>query len=76
MLVIILAVLFLGITCKIITIGIRITWGIARILLPLFIVVGVIYIGLVYFAVPIIIILGFVVIIGGAVRAILRTHLI
>ena len=35
MLTMILAVVFVWIACKVIAIGIRVTWGIAKVLLPL-----------------------------------------
>ena len=69
MLTIILAVVLVWIACKILAIGIRVTWRIAKILLPLFIVIGLIYIGLVCFAVPILVILGGAFLVCHFVRA-------
>lgn len=77
---IIITVAVIWLTFKLLVFGIRAVWGVVKalcsvLLLPM-LVVWIVYIGLVYFAVPIIITLGFVVIIVGAVGAILRTHFI
>jgi hypothetical protein len=69
MLAIIFAVLLFWIAWKTLAIGIRVAWGIARFLIPLFIVIGLIYVGLVYFAVPILIILGVVFLVCHFVKA-------
>ena len=58
MLTIILSVVLFWLACKILAIGIRVTWGIEKILLPLLIVIGLVYIGLIYFSVPILVIFG------------------
>ena len=58
MLTIVLAAVLIWIAWKVFAFGIRVTWGIAKVLLPLFIVIGLIYIGLVYFAFPLLVILA------------------
>lgn len=69
MLTIVLAAVLIWIACKVFAFGIRVTWGIAKVLLPLFIVIGLIYRGLVYFAFPILVILGAVFLICHIIRA-------
>ena len=69
MLTIIFAVVLFWIAWKFLAIGIRVAWGIAQFLIPLFIVIGLIYVGLVYFAVPILIFLGAGILILSLVKA-------
>ena len=69
MLTIVLAAVLIWIAWKVFAFGIRVTWGIAKALLPLFIVIGLIYIGLVYFAFPLLVILGAVFLVCHFVKA-------
>lgn len=78
MLTIIFAATLIWFAFKLLILGIRVTWGIARVfctvlLLPLFII-GIVYVGLAYFAIPIFVIIGIVVIIGELGRVFWRTH--
>lgn len=73
MLTIIFVIALSWVTWKILIFGIKATWGIAKILativlLPLFII-GLVYVGLVYFAVPILIIIGIIALVGRIVKA-------
>ena len=59
MLTIVFEIVLVWVALKVLVLGIRATWGIAKIictflLLPM-LIVGLIYVGLVYFAVPIIV---------------------
>lgn len=54
MLTVIVAVMLIWVAWKVIAIGFRVAFGVAKILLPVFLVIGLLYIGLVYFAIPII----------------------
>ena len=69
MLSIIFAFVIIWILFRTLALGFRVAWGITKILLPLFIVIGLIYIGIVYFAVPIIIVFGIAVLFFHAVKA-------
>lgn len=78
MLTIIFAVALIWVAFKLLLLGVRMTWGLAKVfctvlLLPLFIL-GVIYIGLVYLALPILVIIGIVSIIGVLARVFRQTH--
>lgn len=58
MLNIILAFALIWIAVKMFAIGLRVTWGIARIFLPILFIVGLVYVGLVYLTLPIMAVLG------------------
>lgn len=60
MLATIFTVFLIGCIFRVLAIGIRITWRIAKLFLLLFIVIGLVYAGLIYFAVPILTIIGIV----------------
>ena len=73
MLTIIFAVALIWVAGKMLVLGIRAAWGIAKILctvllLPL-LILGLAYIGLVYIAIPILVIAGIVALIGSLVTA-------
>ena len=73
MLTIIFAIALIWIAWKMLVFGLKAAWGIAKILatvvlLPLFIV-GLVCVGLVYVAIPILIIAGIIALIGGIVSA-------
>ena len=69
MLIVLLAVVFIWMACRILAIGIHLIWGIVKILFPLLIAIGLIYIGLECFAFPIIAILGAVFLVCHLVKA-------
>lgn len=65
------ALIFIGV--KMVPLIFRVTWGIVKIvctflLLPL-LIVGFVYVGLVYFAIPVLVILGLAVVVGCLARA-------
>ena len=73
MLSIIFIIALIWVSWKLLVFGIKAAWGIAKILaavvlFPLFIV-GLACIGLLYVAIPILIIAGFIALIGGLVKA-------
>lgn len=73
MLTIIFVVALIYVAFKMLMFGIKAAWGIAKILatvvlLPLFIV-GLACIGLVYIAIPVLIITGIVALVGGLIEA-------
>ena len=55
---IIFAVALIWIACKMLAIGFSITWGIAKVLLPALVAVGLIYFGLKYLVLPVMAALG------------------
>lgn len=73
MLTLIFFVALIYVACKMFVFGIKATWGIAKficgvLLLPAFLVM-LFFAGLIYVAVPILIIVGLVTIIGGTISA-------
>lgn len=69
MLNIIFAIAVIWVSWKLFIFGIKATWGIAKILctvllFPLFIA-GLVFVGLIYIAIPIMVIVGLVVLVGG-----------
>ena len=60
MLSIIFTFMIIWITIKMIAIGLRAMWGIAKILLPMLFVGGLVYAGLMYLALPIMAVLGII----------------
>lgn len=62
--------LYIGVAWRLFVLGIKMTWGIAKfvcsvLLFPLFLV-RLVCIGMIYVAIPVLIIVGIVVLIGGA----------
>lgn len=73
MLTVIFIIAFIWVAGKMLVLGLKATWGIAKILatvvlLPFFIV-GPVCVGLVYVAIPILIVAGVIALIGGIVSA-------
>lgn len=73
MLVIMFFIAIIWVAWKMLILGIKATWGIAKILcavllLP-FLIVGLVFVGLIYIAIPILIIVGLVAIVGRIAEA-------
>jgi len=69
MLTIIFAVALIWIAGKMLAIGLRVAWGVAKTLLPLLLVIGLVYIGLIYLTFPALIIFGVVILLRCFAKA-------
>ena len=73
MLTIIFAIALVWVAWKMLVLGIRAAWGIAKILCTVILfpllLIGLVYIGLVYIAIPLLVIAGLVALVGSVVAA-------
>ena len=72
MLTILFGIALICLICKVIFLGIKVTWGVAKILcfvllLPV-LLIGLVCVGLIYIALPILVVAGIVVLVKGIVE--------